>query len=448
MFFILNIKKILKSSRAFTLVEILMVIAVLSIIAVVVLMIINPLQLMRQSRDGNRIAELQAVNKALLYFQGAGGLSMGDHNVVYISLPSDQADCSDLGLPSPGAGYTYACKPSSTYRNTDGTGWIPVDFTAYQGTLGNMFSNLPIDPINTVSGSYFYSYINGSWALSTTLESEKYLESLAVNDGGTVDTKFEIGNNLALNDNLPDVEEGLPSPAVTSITPNLGDNSDSISITNLAGTSFQEGASFKLTKSGQSDIVCTSVVYVSPIKLTGTCDLTGHVAGGWNVVVTNPDGKSGTLAAGFAVNGYNVSGYAWSETIGWVSFNCINNSTCGIVNYGVDVDSVTGIFSGYAWSENVGWIAFGVSDLTGCPSGVCEAKVTGGLSGEFPKSVTGWAKILSSNLWIHLSGTAQDESTYGVQVASDGSFSGYGWEPDLAGWLHFTGTFYNVLVSW
>jgi len=30
----------------------------------------------------------------------------------------------------------------------------------------------------------------------------------------------------------------------------------------------------------------------------------------------------------FASASGNVGGYAWSENIGWVSFNCANNDTC------------------------------------------------------------------------------------------------------------------------
>jgi len=46
----------------------------------------------------------------------------------------------------------------------------------------------------------------------------------------------------------------------------------------------------------------------------------------------------------------NVWGWAWSENIGWISFNG--------VNYGVNIDPASGDFSGYAWSENIGWIKF------------------------------------------------------------------------------------------
>ena len=32
----------------------------------------------------------------------------------------------------------------------------------------------------------------------------------------------------------------------------------------------------------------------------------------------------------------NVSGFAWSENIGWISFNCTNLDTCAVVDYGVN----------------------------------------------------------------------------------------------------------------
>jgi hypothetical protein len=53
----------------------------------------------------------------------------------------------------------------------------------------------------------------------------------------------------------------------------------------------------------------------------------------------------------------NLSGYAWSENVGWISFSCENTSSCGTVDYGVIID-FDGLFDGYAWGENIGWINF------------------------------------------------------------------------------------------
>lgn len=141
------------------------------------------------------------------------------------------------------------------------------------------------------------------------------------------------------------------------------------------------------------------------------------------------------------------SGYIWSNNIGWISLNCSNTSTCGTVNYGLTADYNTGLMSGYAWSANVGWISFTVSDLAGCPSGTCEARVSGGLTGVFPKTVTGWAKILAvTDGWMHLTGTAQDASAYGVSLASNKNLSGYSWDASVAGWTSWRGTAQDASV--
>jgi len=54
----------------------------------------------------------------------------------------------------------------------------------------------------------------------------------------------------------------------------------------------------------------------------------------------------------------NLSGWAWSENYGWISFNCSNDDSCASSNYKATVNQTTGDFDGYAWSQNLGWISF------------------------------------------------------------------------------------------
>jgi len=91
-------------------------------------------------------------------------------------------------------------------------------------------------------------------------------------------------------------------PTVISITPNSGTNDGSVSITSLAGTGFQSGATVKLTKAGATDISGTSVNVVSTTQITCAFNLSGASTGSWNLVVTDPDSLSGTLTGGFTVN--------------------------------------------------------------------------------------------------------------------------------------------------
>ncbi|MFA5842046.1 MAG: hypothetical protein WC835_03785 [Candidatus Paceibacterota bacterium] len=142
---------------------------------------------------------------------------------------------------------------------------------------------------------------------------------------------------------------------------------------------------------------------------------------------------------------HNLSGYAWSDNIGWLSFNCTDAGTCASGDYGVNV-APSGAFSGYAWSDNIGWVSFNSSDTTGCPTAPSCAATLNGANG----NVSGWAKALSASGgwdgWISLSGTAADTSPYGVSFTGS-TGSGYAWGSDVVGWLSFNGTNYGIQSS-
>lgn len=58
-----------------------------------------------------------------------------------------------------------------------------------------------------------------------------------------------------------------------------------------------------------------------------------------------------------------LTGYAWNDTIGWISFNCDQEdhggpNVCVPTPYGVSIEGTTGDFSGNAWNDTVGWINF------------------------------------------------------------------------------------------
>ena len=93
----------------------------------------------------------------------------------------------------------------------------------------------------------------------------------------------------------------MPPVTVLSITPNTGLRGSTVPVT-IGGTEFAAGATVTLTKSGQPDIVATSVVVVSPATITCSLELPATAApGAWNVVVAIPDGRSGTLVNGFTI---------------------------------------------------------------------------------------------------------------------------------------------------
>lgn len=83
----------------------------------------------------------------------------------------------------------------------------------------------------------------------------------------------------------------LPAPTLSSVTPNTGTTAGGTSVA-LAGTGFVTGAT--VTFGG---VAATSVAVASPTSITATTP--ARAAGSVNVVVTNPDGQSSTLAGGY-----------------------------------------------------------------------------------------------------------------------------------------------------
>lgn len=141
-----------------------------------------------------------------------------------------------------------------------------------------------------------------------------------------------------------------------------------------------------------------------------------------------------------------VSGYAWSETIGWVSMSGDG--------YGVEAEA-SGLLKGYAWSEHIGWVSFNAGDVSGCPSGGnCQPRINSETG-----AVTGWARALAGddsqsggwNGWIRLGG---NDTQANVAVNSDTcAWSGYAFgggdslESGVIGWLSFAGDSYGVTGS-
>lgn len=172
--------------RSFTLLELLIALGIVAIISTVGILILNPAEILRQSRDANRLAELASLERAIRAFQAERGAgSVGAAGVLYISLPDDNDvtapvdDCSGLALPSLPLGWRYRCATSADLRRVDGNGWLPVDLRKL--STGS-FSSLPVDPLNRYDpgnflNNYFYLYATdgvSEYELNAKMESSKY----------------------------------------------------------------------------------------------------------------------------------------------------------------------------------------------------------------------------------------------------------------------------------
>ena len=191
-----------------------------------------------------------------------------------------------------------------------------------------------------------------------------------------------------------------------------------------------------------------------------------------------------------ALTTQNISGWIWSENIGWVSLN--NTSDGSAVPYGVNIDATnkaaggTGDFAGSGWSSGldlapdaqglyeggVGWISFNRGE-TGNPPGAPYNAGVGPIAriDWSTGKVTGWARVLSGcestpgtpatlclgtgagaaaggwDGWIKLSKDAGDTGpSYGVVLAGN-KFAGYAWGSDTVGWVDFAPTVSGLFVG-
>ncbi|HPS23787.1 MAG TPA: PKD domain-containing protein [Methanoregulaceae archaeon] len=90
------------------------------------------------------------------------------------------------------------------------------------------------------------------------------------------------------------------APTVTAVEPSKAVNSGIVTITNLSGTGFEEGATVNFSK-GLATIAAENIVVNSLVNITCSVNLTGAEIGQWNITVTNDDGQSGTLDNAFEV---------------------------------------------------------------------------------------------------------------------------------------------------
>ena len=186
------------NTKGFTLIELLVVIAIVAILAVVVILTLNPAELLRQARDSNRLSDLGTMKSAI-------SMTLADvtsptivRNASY-SFCYESASSTTIGANCGFTG-TYTAT-TSTSTAVDGTGWLPVVFTAISS--GAPIGNLPLDPVN--SGDNVYTYVASStlvFEINARLESTKYTTAgtgAESTDGGNNSSAYETGTAPGLS---------------------------------------------------------------------------------------------------------------------------------------------------------------------------------------------------------------------------------------------------------
>ncbi len=173
--------------------------------------------------------------------------------------------------------------------------------------------------------------------------------------------------------------------------------------------------------------------------LVGTSSLHGYASSSIGELALNCDSTPGGNICGtsnFAITnveaGGSLSGCAWNDTIGWISFNCADyncqgENICTESNYQVTIDA-NGVFNNYAWNDIEGWISFNCANDSSC--GTSEYKVetswrAGVLAGYLESSIIDTQRAagvtLQSIIWQGTSGTG---TSVDFQVAVSNSAGG------------------------
>jgi prepilin-type N-terminal cleavage/methylation domain-containing protein len=184
-------------SKGFTLIELLIVIAILAILATVVLLVINPVQMFAQARDSQRLYDLNTLSNATaLYLTTVTSPSLMAAGTCGTNFWATLASATNR--------FVVAGAQITNYgTEIDGTGWVPVAFSAISG--GSPLSKLPIDPIN--DATYFYSYScnnTSKWfEFDAKMESVRYSkdgpDDVESTDGGNQTAIYEVGNDPGLD---------------------------------------------------------------------------------------------------------------------------------------------------------------------------------------------------------------------------------------------------------
>lgn len=173
------------------------VIGILAVLAVIAVVVLNPTELLKQSRDSQRMADLANLKKAIAV-QLATGISP---NTNYGGSGTTSCRCTVATSTSPFTCTGNGCGSGTAVSSTavTGSGWANVNLNDVTGSVSPLAS-LPLDPLPN-NATYFYSYAgnntNMTYEIDAVLESTKYSSKMA-SDGGSNAGFYEVGTNLNL----------------------------------------------------------------------------------------------------------------------------------------------------------------------------------------------------------------------------------------------------------
>lgn len=181
-------------NKGFTLIELLIVLSLISILAAILIVVINPTEIFKKSRDAKRVGDLKNISQAIqAALTDQPNLNLGRNGNNECIGGSSPTIFSSQYIS--GSGFaTFTAVTGTPSGAINGSGWIPVNLSNL--TIANL-SSYPVDPINrTTTPAYYYTYAcdiqRNFFEINARMESNLDAHT---NDGGDNPLLFEEGSN-------------------------------------------------------------------------------------------------------------------------------------------------------------------------------------------------------------------------------------------------------------
>lgn len=245
------------------------------------------------------------------------------------------------------------------------------------------------------------------------------LYTVTVNSSGTLTNSLQ-NFSLLLSGGVSTAS--LAAPSASAVSPNSA--SSGAQTLTITGNGFLHGANVKLTKTGQTDVPCTGQEIVSDsakVRLTTT----GMATGQWNVVITNPDGQSTTLANAFTIVGGLFSENFESGAVGWTHSAATPTYTIDTWNVSSTSKSYSATHSAFASGPTSKNIMDLYSPLINIPAG---------------------ASVLQFSFWHNYNFQSRRDGGV-LEFSTDGGTTWFDVSSSGSGAAFVTGTYPNTISS-